>query len=704
MEAVECGAASLAMVLASHGAWIPLEQLRVDCAVTRDGTNASNLLKAARRYGMSARGFKKEPEKLCSLPLPAIIHWNFNHFLVFEGFKKDKAFLNDPASGSRVVSLEEFNECFTGVALAFEPTEDFKRQGRAPSAVADLVGLLSGSYRALAFIVLASLALVVPGIAIAGFSKIFVDNILVSGSTNWLVPLVLGLLVAAFFRGALTWLQQKYLLRLETRLSLTMASRFMWKLAHLPTDFFTQRHVGDLSDRMAGNDRVANLISGQLATSSMNLLAVIFYGIAIACFNVSMAIIALGLALLNVVALKAVDKRREHSSRMMLLSGGKLVGMTVASIRSAETIKAGGMENDTFAKWSGYQGRLLSAQRRLSVSTALLTAFPALMSSLTTAAILGLGGLRVMEGALSVGALVAIQSLMSSFTGPIASLVNLGGQFQRIKGDLARLNDVRAYASMPPRGPPAGEAWQGPPVLNGRLAIRNVSYGYSPLALPLLNGISLDVEPGARIAIVGGSGSGKSTLGRMLVGIIRPWEGEISIDGHLVDDIPPEVFAASTAYVDQDIFLFDGTVRENLTLWNESIPESVLTRALKDALIYDDVMSREGRYDSHVEEGGINFSGGQRQRLEIARALVADPTLLVLDEATAALDPTTEKQIDDNLRRRGCACVIIAHRLSTIRDSDEIIVLDRGQIVERGTHDALIARQGAYARLIGVEG
>ncbi len=704
MEAVECGAASLAMVLAYHGAWVPLEDLRVSCGVTRDGSKASNVLKAARRYGMVAKGFKKEPTGLSELPIPSIIHWNFNHFVVFEGFKHGQACINDPASGPRTVSFDELNEYYTGIVLALETTDEFKKQGRPPSLIKSLSKLLVGSYGALTFVTLASLAMVIPGIAIAGFSKIFVDHILVAEKSDWLVPLVLGIATAAFFRGSLTWLQQKYLLRMETRLALSMASQFLWRMVHLPMEFFNQRHVGDLSDRMAASDRVATLLSGQLATNTMNLATVLFYGAAIALFDWLLAVIALGLALMNVLALKVVNRSREDASRALLMDGGKLAAATVSTIRTAETLKAAGLENDSFTKWAGFQAKMLGSQRSLGLSSAMLTAFPALMNSLTTAAILGVGGFRVMEGSLSVGAIVAIQSLMASFTKPIGSLVDLGGQLQRIKGDLARLEDVGAHPVAPERGPKDGEVWDGPPVLSGKMEIDVVQFGYSPLDAPLLDGISLELDPGARIALVGGSGSGKSTLGRLMAGILSPWAGTVKIGDYPIESVPPQVFASSTAYVDQDIFLFAGTIRDNLTLWNPTVPEAALTRALKDAAIHDEVMAREGQYECLVEEGGINFSGGQRQRLEIARALVSDPTLLILDEATAALDSVTEKIIDDNLRRRGCACIIIAHRLSTIRDCDEIIVLKKGRIVERGTHDNLIAAGGEYTNLIGGEG
>ncbi len=704
MGAVECGAASLAMILAYYGAWISLEELRVTCGVTRDGSKASNLLKGARRYGLSAKGFKKDVEGLYDLPVPSILHWNFKHYVVFEGIIGDKVFINDPAHGPLKLDISELEACYTGVVLAFEPTSEFKKTKRPPGIVRLLSSLLMGSRKAVAFVLISSIALVIPGIAIAGFAKIFVDHILVSQKEDWLVPLIIGITIAAVLRGILTWLQQKYLLRMETKLSLSLASTFLWRMIQLPISFFQQRHVGDLSDRMAANDRVATLLSGQLATNMLNLSTVLFYGATIAVFDIWLAVVAFLLAGVNIIALKAVERQREDASRSLLQESGKLAGTTVAAIRSAETLKASGLENEVFSKWAGYQASMLFSQLKLGKSAAVLSAVPVLMNSLTTASILGLGGLRVMDGSLSIGAIVAIQSLMFNFMKPIGALVDLGGQIQRIKGDLARVEDIRAHPVERILGPEETEGWKGPPTLSGALDLRNVEYGYSPMSAPLLEDISLSLKPGSRLALVGGSGSGKSTIGRLVAGVVAPWTGEITIDGWAFQDIPRQIHSSSVAYVDQDIFLFAGSVRDNLTLWNDHISDAALTRALKDAAIYDDIIARSGQYESLVDEGGLNFSGGQRQRIEIARALVNDPSLLVLDEATSALDPATEKIIDDNLRKRGCACLIIAHRLSTIRDCDEIIVLKHGRIVERGSHDDLMDQDGEYKRLIGAEG
>jgi len=701
MTGVECGVACLSMILGYYGSHISIDALRVAAGVTRDGSKASNLLKAARHFGLSAKGFRKEPDGLCDLPVPSIIHWNFNHYVVFEGIKRGFAYINDPASGPRRLPIEEFSDYYTGVVLAFERAAAFQPQGHRTGLFEMLSRRLSSSYAAFCFVMIASLALVIPGIAIAGFSKIFVDNILVDQRESWLIPLILGIVTAALLRGALTYLQQFYLLRLEAKLALAMASRFLWRLIQLPASFFAQRHAGDLADRMAANDRIASLLSGQLATNVMNLATVIFYGVAIALFDWTMSLVGFALAAINLIALKAVSRKREDLNRALLADGGKLAAATVGSIRSIEMLKASGTENNAFRTWAGYQAKMLEAQRRLGLSNILLAAAPVLTGAITTAAILGIGGMRAMDSALSIGSIVAIQSLMFSFTTPISALVDLGGQLQRVRGDVARLDDIDA-SPLPP-APPRADGWTGPTVLNGELVLTDIRFGYSPLEPPLLDGVSLSIPAGSRLALVGGSGSGKSTIGRIAAGLLEPWNGGVAVGGYPLQSVPREILAGSIAYVDQDIFLFEGSVRDNLTLWNTEIPSQDLTRALRDAAISDEIMSRAGQLDAHVDEGGTNFSGGQRQRLEIARALSQSPRLLILDEATAALDAITEKTIDDNLRRRGCTCLIIAHRLSTIRDCDEIIVLAHGRIVERGTHDALMAKAGAYAALIADE-
>lgn len=704
MEAVECGAAALAIVLAHHGRWVPLEELRIACGVSRDGSKASNVVKAARRYGLVAKGFKKEPSSLRELKPPMILHWNFNHFLVLEGFRKGDVFLNDPAAGPRRVTEEELDQAFTGVVMTFEPGPEFQKGGEPPQLLRALKRRLTGAGAALSFVVLAGLALVIPGLVVPVFSKVFLDSVLLESRRDWLPPLLLAMGLAALLTGLLTWLQQSYLLRLESKMAVSGSSRFLRHVLRLPMEFFSQRFAGDISSRVGINDRVAQLLSRDLATSFLGAVMIVFFAVLMFQYDLLLTLVGVAVVSLNVAALHWVSRKRVDGNRRLLQDRGKLYGTAIGGLQMIETLKASGGESDLYARWSGYQAKVVNARQDLERYTQMLDAVPPLLAAVNTGLILGIGGLRVMDGAISLGALVAFQALMLSFMAPVNRLVSLGGRLQMVEGDMNRLDDVLRYPPEPgvegePDAPPPGF----PVKLSGRLELRNLSFGYNRLDAPLLEGFHLNLVPGARVALVGGSGSGKSTLARLVTGLFKPWEGEILFDGLERSAIPRSVLNNSLAVVDQSVFLFEGTVRDNLTLWDSTVPLPEVVAAAKDACIHDDIAARPGGYDSPITEGGANWSGGQRQRLEIARALVQRPTLLVLDEATSALDPATEKLIDESLRRRGCTCLIIAHRLSTIRDADEIIVLDRGKVVQRGTHDQLKAVEGPYAQLISME-
>ena len=706
METVECGAAALAIVLAHYGRWVPLEELRVACGVSRDGSKASNMVKAARTYGLEAKGFKREPQSLRAVRPPMILHWNFNHFVVLEGIRKGRVHLNDPGTGPRVVTEEELDQAFTGVVLTFSPGPDFVKRGDPPRLVPALMSRLTGTKAALVFVLLAGLALVLPGMVVPVFSKVFLDSVLLGGHREWLPPLLLAMGAAALLLGALTWLQQSYLLRLETRLAVGGSSRFLWHVLRLPSEFFSQRFAGDISSRVAINDRVAQLLSRDLATNALGAVMIVFFAALLFQYDVVLTLVGIGVVSLNVAALKYVSRRRVDGNRRLSQDQGKLLGTAIGGLQTIETLKATGGESDLFARWAGYQAKVVNGRQELERYTQLLDTVPGLLSALNSALILGIGGVRVMSGSLSVGGLVAYQLLMAAFIAPVTRLVSLGGKLQTVEGDMNRLDDVLRYGVDP--GAAAGLAGEVPAAgepakLAGSLELRNVSFGYSRLDPPLVEGLNLVLRPGSRVALVGGSGSGKSTITRLVTGLYQPWEGEILFDGRPRSAISPAVLASSLATVDQNVFLFKGTVRENLTLWDTTVPLAEVVAAAKDASIHEDVAARAGGYGSPVEEGGANWSGGQRQRLEIARALVGKPSILVLDEATSALDPSTESQIDECLRRRGCTCLLVAHRLSTIRDADEILVLDHGKVVQRGTHDQLRAVEGPYSRLISAE-
>jgi len=707
MEAVECGAASLAMVLAHFGRWVPLEQLRVDCGVSRDGSNAANVMAAGEAYGLAVSGYKMEIEGFADTKFPCIVFWNFNHFLVLEGFSRNRkwAYLNDPASGRRVIPLEEFDKSFSGVVLTFAEGPEFKRGGRPPSIYAGLGRRLKGMGVAVSFVILAGLGLVIPGLAIPTFSKVFVDEILINGSKSWLGPLLVGMAVAALLRAGLTALQSHYLMRAQTKLAIATTGRFLWHVLRLPIEFFMHRYAADISSRIASNDRVAQVLTGELATNVIGVVTAVFYVVLMWGYDPLLTVVGVLAAMLNLVLLRLISRTRAEESQKMLQENGKLMSTAMTGVQGIETIKATARETDFFARWSGFQAKSAMAEQRLAVSSTVLSVVPSTLSALSSALVLGLGGWRVMEGDMSIGMLVAFQSLLMSFSGPIDDFVRLGDVIQRLGGDMKRLDDVTNYHIDHVFAEDEGAAVTGQVRrLAGFVDLENVTFGYNRLDEPLIKDFSLSLSPGDRVAIVGGSGSGKSTVAKLLAGIYRPWSGRVLFDHMSREEIPRARLANSFAMVDQDIFFFEGTVRENISLWDATLPDEAIQRACKDACIHDDIASRRGAYASEVEEDGRNFSGGQRQRMELARALVNDPTILVLDEATSALDASTEKLVDDHIRRRGCTCVIVAHRLSTIRDANEIIVLERGQVVQRGTHEELMKDEdGVYGRLIRTE-
>ena len=761
MEAVECGAASLAIILAYYDRIVPLAELRIECGVSRDGSKASNLILAARRYGMVADGFKAEHlEQLQEVPSPYIVFWNFNHFLVVEGWNKNRVFLNDPATGPRTVSWEEFDEGFTGVVLVMEPGADFYKGGRKPSVISALIDRLRGSVGAILYCILAGFLLVLPGLALPVFTQVFVDRVLVENLTDWLRPLILGMIITTVFQGILTLLRLRYLRKLRIKLAVVMSTRFLWHILRLPVGFYAQRYAGEVSNRASLNNKVAQVLSGQLATTVIDAVMILFYALVMFAYDGVLTLIGIFFSAINGLALQWLAKQRVSANMRLVQDRGKVAGIGIAALQSIETLKASALESDFFSRWSGYYAKAVSTQQELEVTNQMLGVLPILLTSLTSMLILVVGGWRVMDGYLSIGMLVAFQSLMSSFQQPVNTLVNFGSTLQELEGDLNRLDDVLGNSLDPEveaqrlgdgeterrgdmderevgtirhlhsnqkleiiqnpirmKGFPGGkDDLNIPPSFNpenpqilvqnlkGYVELRNINFGYSPVDPPLIESFSLSLQPGQRVALVGASGSGKSTLAKLICGLYQPWEGEILFDGIPRREIPREVLATSLSLVEQDIFLFGGTVRDNLTLWDATVPDEQLTKACQDADIYETVMAIPGGYEGELLEGGVNLSGGQRQRLEIARALVKNPAILVMDEATSALDAQTEQIIVENLRSRNCSCILVAHRLSTIRYCDEIIVLEGGKVVQRGTHEELWQEGEVYERLIRSEG
>lgn len=702
MEAVECGAASLAMIMGYYKKYLPLEELRVDCGVTRDGVKASNILKAARRHGFIAKGFRKEPEDLKTMALPAIIHWNFNHFVVLEGFDEENVYLNDPGSGPKVISYEEFDMSFTGVILTFEPGDDFQPSGNKSNFIDSLRNWLTGSKEPIIYLVLIGLLMVIPGLITPAFSKIFIDDVLLAGKEEWLKPLLWAMGFVVILQALLTGIQQHYLLRMETKIALSNAGKFFYHIFRLPVEFFQQRYVGDIAQRLQSNDQVAAFLSRELAETVIGMLTLVFYLIVMWQYSIILTLVAIIAACLSIAYLFYSSEKIEHLNKKLLQDKGKVMGFAVSGLSIIETLKASGSESDFFSKWAGFHAKEINAQQKLGRTAQLLMNLPGFLSQFADVIVLFVGGLIIINGNLTIGSLIAFQGLLGSFMQPVDSITQMGIKVKQVKGDINRLEDVFKYKldENVTREVPVVKEDEAYQKLDGLIELKDLAFGYNPWDPPLIEHFDLHVKPGSRVALVGGSGSGKSTVVKLITGIYQQWSGEILFDGKNREELPRNVIVNSMAVVDQDITLFDGTIKDNLSMWNSTIPENNIIQATKDACIHDDIAVRSNGYGHKVSEGGANFSGGQRQRIEIARALSGNPSILVLDEATSALDVATEKKVDDNIRRRGCTCIIVAHRLSTIRDCDEIIVMDKGKIVQRGTHDELKDIEGFYAQLI----
>ncbi|MGP3966204.1 NHLP family bacteriocin export ABC transporter peptidase/permease/ATPase subunit [Streptomyces sp. 6N223] len=706
MEAVECGAAALAMVLGHHGRFVPLEELRIACGVSRDGSRASNILKAARRYGLNAKGMQMDLAALGEVRAPAILFWEFNHYVVYEGpgrrLGRRGCHVNDPARGRRFVPIEEFDVSFTGVVLVMEPSARFRRTGRKPGVLRAMPARMRGTSGTMLAAVLASLLLVATGAWVPALSRTYIDTFLIGGDTSLLRVLFASMATALALALTLTALQQANLLRGRIISSTLGSARFLRHLLRLPVAFYSQRSPADLVQRLQSNDTVAETLARDLAAAAVDAVVVVLYAVLLWTYDPQLTVVGVMIALLNLAAMRLVIGLRATGTHKLRADAARLTNTSYGGLTLIETMKATGGENAFFRRWAGQHATTLETQQRLGVPSAWLGVVAPTLATLNSALILMIGGLRAVEGHLTVGLLVAFQALVTSFTAPITRLNGVAGRLQDFAADLARLKDVENFPADPvySRREPGGPGGPGTRRLKGHVELDRVTFGYSPLDPPLLKDFSLSVGPGQQVALVGGSGSGKSTVSRLIAGLHAPWEGAIRIDGMPLADIPRGALAASVSFVDQDVFLFEGTVRDNVALWDPSIPDEAVTEALKDAAVYGVVARRPGGIHSRVEQDGRNFSGGQRQRLELARALVRRPSVLVLDEVTSALDAVTEQLIIDNLRRRGCACVVIAHRLSTIRDSDEILVLDRGTVVERGRHETLLAAGGPYAELV----
>lgn len=700
MEALECGAASLTMILAYYGKWIPLEQVRADCGVSRDGSNAKNMLKAARNYRLIAKGYRYEPKELQDNgKFPCIIHWNFNHFLVLCGFKGGRAVLNDPAKGTYSVSMETFDKSFTGICLMFEPNEGFEPGGKPKSVVEFAKKRLKGAGAAVAFVVVTTVISSLIGIISPAFSRIFLDRLLTGRNPEWFLPFIIALSSLSAVQIVVALIQALWSKRIDGKLTVMGSASFLWKVLRMPMEFFSQRMAGDIQQRQSSNASIAGSLVNTLAPIVLDAFMMILYLVVMIRYSWILTLIGIASIFINLLISNIISKKRINITRVQMRDAGKLAGATVAGIEMIETIKASGAENGYFEKWAGYQASVNTQRVKFARLNQYLGLLPSFVSMITGTAVLIIGVYLTMQGEFTVGMIMAFQGFLGSFTAPASSLISAGQTLQEMRTEMERVEDVMQYPADVEFAAETDEDAEYDK-LSGLVEMKDVTFGYSRLAEPLIENFNLTLKPGSRVAFVGPSGCGKSTISKLISGLYKPWSGEILFDGKPLSAIDRSVFTGSLAVVDQDIILFEDTIANNIRMWDSSIEDFEIIMAARDAHLHEDIMQREGGYFYKITEGGKDFSGGQRQRMEIARVLAQDPTIIILDEATSALDAKTEFEVVKAIKDRGITCIVVAHRLSTIRDCDEIIVMERGRVVERGAHDELYAKGGVYTQLV----
>lgn len=703
MEALECGAACLCMIAAYYKKWIPLTQVRADCGVSRDGSVAKNILNAARSYGFEAAGYKLEPDSIEALPFPMIIHWNFNHFVVLCGVdrKKGKVYINDPGRGRQTISMQEFDESFTGIALTVVPTKEFKPEGKPKSVWSFAKRCLKGALLPFVLAVILSVVGMVIDLTSPIFQKVFVDNLLSGKNPEWL-PVFLGLMVAVLIVQVMVGIIESiYWLKIKGKFALTSSAEFMWHVLRLPLQFFSQRTLGDVVSRQNSTGSIALTLINKIAPLLVGVIQIVLYLGLMINYSWGLTIVGLLAVVMNMFVARYISEKMLDYQRASVSNQGKLTSVTYAGFEMIETIKSTGAENGYFERWAGYYTKQNNANAKISKFTQYVSVIPGLIKAVTDIVIQFSGIYLIMQGQFTIGSFMAFTGFLGRFLSPVQNFIDVYQSYIGMRCDMERVDDVLEY-------PTDVHEFKDVDLkddrkLLGEVEVKDITFGYARLSKPILSNFSMSLKPGQWIAIIGGSGCGKSTIAKLVTGLYKPWSGSITFDGKTKDEIDPYKFHSSVAMVDQDKVMFHDTIKNNITMWDSSIEDFAVMMAAKDSDIHEAIITRPDGYNHVLSEGGKDFSGGQCQRIEIARALAQEPTIIILDEATSALDAKTENKVMKNIRKAGCTCIVIAHRLSTIRDCDEIIVLDNGEVVERGKHDELMARGGKYKELVVTE-
>ncbi len=701
MESLECGAAALAMILAHYGKWMPLEHVRLSCGVSRDGTSIENLAKAARSYGLEAAGYYYGIDALReNANYPCIVVWRGNNYVVLCGFRGKYAYINDPARGSQKITIDEFNRHYGGICLTFAPGEEFEPGGKRKSTLEFARKRMIGAGVAVAFVILTTIVGNLFQMTTPAFTRFFMDRLLTGENSDLLMPFIILLTAIAVLQVVVSAVQSVYSFKINGKMAIVGSSTFMWKVLRMPMEFFSQRMAGDIQQRKSTNATIAETLVNTLTPLVLNIIMMVFYLVIMIRYSLLLTVVGLAAIVINTLLASYISRKRVNITRVQMRDTGKLESSTVSGIQMIETIKAAGAENGYFAKWAGYQASVNTATTRFANLNLYLGMIPDFLASLANYTVLILGVFLVMQGQFTLGMVMSFQGYIQLFMAPAMTTIKAGQTIQEMRTQMERIEDVMEYPEDPNyRDEPLDdEADYGK--LEGEVELKNISFGYAKLGDPVIEDFSMSVEPGGSVAFVGASGCGKSTLSKLIAGLYQPWTGEVLFDGKSISEIDRNVFTSSVAVVDQDIILFEDTVANNIRMWDDSIEDFEVIMAARDAQIHSDIVAREGGYSGRISEGGRDLSGGQRQRLEIARVLAQDPRVIIMDEATSALDAKTEHELVEAVKNRGITCIIIAHRLSTIRDCDEIIVLDHGHVVERGTHDELYALGGAYTELV----